>query len=61
MAYEPYLPATDMPRFLRELAEFVGLDDEEIDGVVRRAERLCRKPIFPQPDPSGRCYPGPMV
>ena len=25
--HDPYLPATDMPRFLRELAEFVGFDE----------------------------------
>jgi hemoglobin-like flavoprotein len=30
-----YLPATDMPRFIRELMEFVGLDEDEI-AVVRR-------------------------
>ena len=42
-----------------ELALF--LDDEEIEGVVGRAERLCRRPVFPQPDPMGRCYPWPMV
>ena len=41
------------------LADF--LDDEEIDGIVRRAERVCRHPTFPKPDPSGRCYPWPMV
>jgi hypothetical protein len=35
VAYEPYLPATDMPRFLRELAEFVGLDDADV-AVIRR-------------------------
>jgi Protoglobin len=33
--YEPYLPATDMPRFLRELADFVGFDAAEA-AVVRR-------------------------
>ncbi|HEX9822321.1 MAG TPA: protoglobin domain-containing protein [Methylomirabilota bacterium] len=37
MAYEPYLPATDMPRFLRELAEFVGLDDGEVAAIRRTA------------------------
>src|SRR5262249_61808653 len=26
MTYQPYLPATDMERFLRELAEFVTFD-----------------------------------
>jgi hypothetical protein len=35
VAYEPYLPATDMPRFLRELAEFVGFDDTDV-AVIRR-------------------------
>jgi hypothetical protein len=37
--HEPYLPATDMPRFLRELAEFVGFDDAEA-AVVRRTAPL---------------------
>ena len=37
------------------------LDEEELDGIVRRAERLLRHPRFPQPDASGRCYPWPMV
>lgn len=36
-AYEPYLPATDMPRFLRELAEFVGLDDGDVAAIRRTA------------------------
>lgn len=37
MAYEPYLPATDMPRFVRELAAFVGFDDAEAATVRRTA------------------------
>jgi hypothetical protein len=37
--YEPYLPATDMTRFVRELAEFVGFDDSEA-AVVRRTAPL---------------------
>jgi hypothetical protein len=37
--YEPYLPATDMTRFVRELAEFVGFDDAEA-AVVRRTAPL---------------------
>jgi hypothetical protein len=37
--YEPYLPATDMPRFLTELAAFVGLDDADV-AVVRRTAPL---------------------
>jgi hypothetical protein len=35
--YEPYLPATDMPRFVRELAEFVGFDETEVATVRRTA------------------------
>jgi len=35
--YEPYLPATDMPRFVRELAEFVGFDDADAATVRRTA------------------------
>jgi Protoglobin len=35
--YEPYLPATDMARFVRELAEFVGFDDAEAATVRRTA------------------------
>jgi Protoglobin len=35
--YEPYLPATDMPRFVRELAEFVGFDETEAATVRRTA------------------------
>jgi hypothetical protein len=37
MAYEPYLPATDMPRFVRELAAFVGFDDTDAATVRRTA------------------------
>jgi hypothetical protein len=37
VAYEPYLPATDMPRFVRELAAFVGFDDVEAATVRRTA------------------------
>jgi protoglobin len=37
--HEPYLPATDMPRFVRELAEFVGFDEAEA-AVVRRTAPL---------------------
>lgn len=37
MPYEPYLPATDMPRFLRELADFVGLDEADVATVRRTA------------------------
>lgn len=37
------------------------LDDEEVDGVRRRALSLLRRPTFPEADPSGRCYPWPLV
>ena len=37
------------------------LDGEEIRGLVRRAEALCRVGRFPQADPSARCYPWPLV
>jgi hypothetical protein len=37
VSYEPYLPATDMPRFLRELADFVGLDEADVATVRRTA------------------------
>jgi hypothetical protein len=29
-----YLPATDMPRFLRELAEFVGLGEADVAALL---------------------------
>src|SRR6266850_1580433 len=32
-SWRPYLPATDMPRFLRELAEFVGLTDADVAAI----------------------------
>jgi hypothetical protein len=42
-----YLPATDMPRFLREMMEFVGLGEADVAAircsapiVLRHAERL---------------------
>jgi protoglobin len=37
MPYQPYLPATDMARFVRELAEFVGLGDEDVATIRRTA------------------------
>jgi uncharacterized repeat protein (TIGR03843 family) len=37
------------------------LDEEELDAVRHRAERLLRKPKFPEPDPYGRAYPWPLV
>lgn len=39
-AYRPYLPATDMPRFLRELAEFVGLTDADVAAIRRSAPQV---------------------
>ena len=40
MAYEPYLPATDMPRFVRELAEFVGFGPDDVATVRRTAPHV---------------------
>ena len=39
-AYQPYLPATDMPRFLRELAEFVGLTDADAAAIRQSAPHV---------------------
>ena len=33
----PYLPAADLPRFIRELSDFVGLDDGDLATVRRTA------------------------
>jgi hypothetical protein len=40
VAHEPYLPATDMPRFLRELADFVGLDEADVAAIRRTAPHV---------------------
>ena len=37
MSYQPYLPATDMERFVRELAEFVGFGDDDAATIRRTA------------------------
>ncbi len=37
--YTPYLPGTDMPRFIRELSEFAGLGETDI-AVIRRTAPL---------------------
>src|SRR5205085_12572789 len=37
MSYEPYLPATDMTRFVRELGEFVGLGDADLATIRETA------------------------
>ena len=68
--YRPYLPATDMPRFLRELADFVGqplpealselLDADECRALRARARALVRKGCFPG-DAVGDGYPWPLV
>lgn len=36
---EPYLPGTDLPRFTRELTEFVDLNDEDL-AIIRRTAPL---------------------
>jgi uncharacterized repeat protein (TIGR03843 family) len=37
------------------------LDEEELGAVRSRAEALLARPVFPYPDPNGRCYPWPLV
>ena len=37
--HTPYLPGTDMPRFIRELSDFVGLGDTDI-AVIRGTAHL---------------------
>ena len=37
------------------------LGGDELDGLRRRAEWLLRRPVFPEPDPLGQCYPWPLV
>ena len=37
------------------------LDEEELTGVADRARRLLRTGELPDADPSGRCYPWPLV
>jgi hypothetical protein len=37
------------------------LDEEEVDAVRQRGERLLKVRTFPLADPMGRCYPWPMV
>jgi len=38
MAAEPgYLPGADMPRFIREMMEFVGLGEEDVTAIRRSA------------------------
>ena len=39
----------------------VLLDEEERDAIRSRGERLLKVKTFPLADPSGRCYPWPMV
>jgi hypothetical protein len=49
MSYQPYLPATDMERFVRELAAFVAFDDadaalvrETAPAVLARGDELTK-------------------
>lgn len=37
------------------------LDEEEVDGVRRRAEHLLEVGAFPEADPYSHCYPWPLV
>lgn len=38
-----YLPATDMPRFVRETMEFVGLGDDDVAAIRRSAPAVLRQ------------------
>ena len=52
----------DVRSILPRLDELMPmLDDEEIDAVRSRAERVLKVRTFPLADPMGRCYPWPMV
>jgi uncharacterized repeat protein (TIGR03843 family) len=37
------------------------LSAAEVDAVAARAHFLVQRGVFPEPDPSGRCYPWPLV
>ena len=37
MTHTPYLPGTDMPRFIRELSDFVGLGEPDLESIRRTA------------------------
>ena len=53
----------DLRRLPDDLPGDLGalLDDEELEGVARRAARLVRAGRLPEADPHGRCYPWPLV
>jgi uncharacterized repeat protein (TIGR03843 family) len=53
----------DVERLLGELpGRLLGLlDEEEVDGVRRRAEHLLLTRQFPEADPYSHCYPWPLV
>lgn len=53
----------DLSRLLEALPGGLAplLDQEELDGVAGRAERLVRLGELPEADPAGRCYPWPLV
>ena len=38
-----YLPGTDMPRFVREMMEFVGLDEADVAAIRRSAPLVLRQ------------------
>jgi hypothetical protein len=38
----PYLPGTDMPRFVREMMEFVDLDEADVAAIRRSAPLVLR-------------------
>ncbi|CAN5745286.1 SCO1664 family protein [soil metagenome] len=60
------VPGTLMTDVESALARLPGglvalLGQDELDGLRRRAEGLLRRPVFPDPDPFGQCYPWPLV
>ncbi|MDP9020439.1 MAG: SCO1664 family protein [Actinomycetota bacterium] len=64
-AGEPVPPRLlpDVERLADGLPGALGdlLSDDEVAGVRRRAEALCRRPVFPTPDPLAHSYPWPLV
>jgi len=41
-ASESYIPGTDMPRFIREMMEFVGLGEADVEAIRRSAPVVLR-------------------
>jgi hypothetical protein len=41
-AAEPYIPGTDMPRFIKEMMEFVGMGEPDVAAIRRSAPAVLR-------------------